>query len=342
MDNEKIKHLKNRWQEKDNLIKEIITRIKNNNETWINLINDLDYVNEVEGKRDLRGIPLRGYNLTNISFNNIDFEFADFRETDLSNSTFKNVNLKNTDLRDAILYNTDFQTADLRKCNLENVKIDEDTDFGPLFLWQMDKRKKSMSKFEYFLNKHIIRLLGYKGKVYSERIAKSKEDYRDVKKLYRSLRLIYRNLDQGTADYFYYREWHCELKLHSIWNPVTWPVFLWEKASCSGTAPLRLFIFILFTISFFAIIYYTFNDGIIRDVIVGENYKREVVCLKNYGEAFYFSVVTITTLGYGDFHPNHDLICGRMIKYVCCIEALIGAVYWSLVVGIFLQFMRKD
>jgi hypothetical protein len=51
--------------------------------------------------------------------------------------------------------------------------------------------------------------------------------------------------------------------------------------------------------------------------------------------SLYFSIVTWTTLGYGDLKPIPEL------RLVAAFEALLGYVYMSILVGIFLSSMTK-
>jgi hypothetical protein len=59
--------------------------------------------------------------------------------------------------------------------------------------------------------------------------------------------------------------------------------------------------------------------------------QSETVCISGSSDwinPLYFSVVTWTTLGYGDFTPPHEL------RLIAAIEALSGYVFFGMVVGI--------
>ncbi|MFC1626151.1 potassium channel family protein [Pseudomonadota bacterium] len=55
----------------------------------------------------------------------------------------------------------------------------------------------------------------------------------------------------------------------------------------------------------------------------------------DYLTSFYFSIVTWTTLGYGDLHPIEGL------RMVAALEALMGYIYMSTLIGVFIWFMGK-
>ena len=51
--------------------------------------------------------------------------------------------------------------------------------------------------------------------------------------------------------------------------------------------------------------------------------------------AIYFSIVTWTTLGYGDFAPHKDL------RLIAAIEAFVGFVFLGLIIGIVVQWLNE-
>lgn len=55
-----------------------------------------------------------------------------------------------------------------------------------------------------------------------------------------------------------------------------------------------------------------------------------------YWKSFYFSIVTWTTLGYGDVIPLEDA------RPVAAIEALLGYVVMALLIAVVLAMLRKD
>ncbi len=65
----------------------------------------------------------------------------------------------------------------------------------------------------------------------------------------------------------------------------------------------------------------------------------EGVVKNDYLISLYFSIVTWTTLGYGDFSPMPD------IRFIASFEALLGQIYMALLTGLFLyafQLKAKD
>ena len=79
----------------------------------------------------------------------------------------------------------------------------------------------------------------------------------------------------------------------------------------------------LMNISLFASIYHMFGIVNSGELIKGDWYL-----------SFYFSIVTWTTLGYGDFAPSEN------IRLVAAIEAMIGYFYMAILVGLLLNISQ--
>ncbi len=106
-----------------------------------------------------------------------------------------------------------------------------------------------------------------------------------------------------------------------------------------GTKGRRILFSTLFVILFNAMIYYilstccsTWRDPIFR-IPIGSIYNSEAPkCVSNgvpgFLNALYYSLVTFTTLGYGDMHPT------GWLKALSALEALTGAVFMALIVAV--------
>lgn len=79
----------------------------------------------------------------------------------------------------------------------------------------------------------------------------------------------------------------------------------------------------LMNISFFACIYHMFGIASNGEVLEGDWYH-----------SFYFSIVTWTTLGYGDFSPVEGL------RLIAAFESLIGYIYMAILVGLLLNISQ--
>lgn len=77
-------------------------------------------------------------------------------------------------------------------------------------------------------------------------------------------------------------------------------------------------------ITFFALFYFMFGVQNGESIIVGDFYL-----------SFYFSIVTWTTLGYGDFAPIENL------RFVAAFEAMMGYLYMAILVGLLLNIAQQ-
>lgn len=83
----------------------------------------------------------------------------------------------------------------------------------------------------------------------------------------------------------------------------------------------------LLNVLLFAGVYFSF--GI--EVGIDPNSNEPIISTGSYINSIYFSLVTWTTLGYGDFKPTESL------RLIAAIQAFLGYIYMALLVGIFLN-----
>lgn len=140
-------------------------------------------------------------------------------------------------------------------------------------------------------------------------------EYQMAESTYRKLRLKY--TEQGEHDKagkFFFREKSAQRKQKSVLNRVLQFGFN-EWLFGYGERIGRVVINSLFIIFGSAIIYYFGN-------VVSEN----GTVVSDFGISLYFSIVTFSTLGYGDFHPV------GWIRFIAAGEAVIGAFMLALFV----------
>jgi len=115
-----------------------------------------------------------------------------------------------------------------------------------------------------------------------------------------------------------------------VWGVVTVP-FEWlfaDKIFGYGTRPYRVILAWFLIVSGCGGIYKW--KGLVINSRTGE-------VVKSFWEALYFSVITATTVGYGDFHPAVGW--GRVLAGA---EAIIGTFMWAAFIVIFARkFMRQ-
>ena len=243
----------------------------------------------------------------------------------------QNAYFKGADFSGLIITQRNFVNSDLTGANFHNARllkvgfdfsILDNVDFENIILERVDLRRVKSAKgirlFETIFDGVLLPNESKFGKkcVYSNQstpdFAKSLDVYHDLKNTYRRMG------NSDAASYYYELEMDCKRRL-STGSQKMWLTLLWLICGY-GERPMRTFISFLFIILSFAGIYYvdneTTNDGPLEFV-----------------DALYFSVVTFTSLGYGDISPL------GISRFFAASEALIGVFMISLFVVVFTRKM---
>jgi len=272
----------------------------------------------------LRGILLKKTQLTGIdlvhhhSKNGYDFSYADFYRANLHNAhlfncTLNNVSLMKADLREANLHRAKLNNANLLGVRWQGSKI-EKIQLGEHLLQQRQAKQA-------YKNDDQIAAIDY--------LEQAEEIYRDIRKhaeqegmFTLSGELIQKELTMRRLQLPRYSSQRFFSKLIDIF--------------CGyGEAPLRIVSFSLALITCCAFIY----------MFTGLNFEGEIQYLefdysfeKNseiFFSSLYYSVVTFTTLGYGDFTPV------GISRAVAAFEAFTGSFTIALFVVVFVKKMTR-
>lgn len=257
----------------------------------------------------------------------IDFSNALFKKDVIfdncrfeKNIIFRNVIFKsNVSFKNCVFYGD---------CIFENVDFAENLTSEKIFIHSKIKGQKV-----YFENiKNMPRLDGIIfsncSKVLLKNIEYSKNDYENAKINYR----IAKNQCSVTGDYeklghYYYMERYyggrcikrSTFRSNMQYINAKFMDFLSRIIIGYGEKPLNIFIISFFIISLFAILYMItgvkYNDKIIK---IGE-VKNIYELIKNYIDLWYFSMVTFSTVGYGDM-----IVINIAGKALVSIEVFLG------------------
>ncbi len=226
-------------------------------------------------KADFDECEFIGSDLTYASLNECSARQGGFGGADLSHAS-----LINSDLSEATLSQSTLIHADLRAANLQKARLSQSELSHAIFtranLVQCDLKESNIqnTNFEY-ANMQGARLMSVKNFETANWIRVDIRDI-DLRGAYRVKRFI------SDENYLY------EFKMASGLNMFLYHV--WKLTSDCGRSLLRFSICILVITLFFAGIY----------TLVGINYGEE----KTWFSPIYFSIVTLTTLGYGDVLPK--------------------------------------
>lgn len=205
---------------------------------------------------------------------------------------FPSLNLEHCSVNNFSLYNSKIQQWDIYDCNLSgdfyNTKLYDINIVNGIFNPVLLDCKLSNTHINHLKIKKDFNLNGYK----------------TFKKLYQN------QGDDDIANAYYVKENEFIRKNSKKWNFITKSLsfYYWQY----GRKPHRIIYFSLFIIISFGFIYWLNNSLISNNL----NPKLSV----NFGDSFYFSTITFTTLGYGDFSPH------GWLKFLTSIESFLGVI----------------
>lgn len=260
---------------------------------------------------DLNGINLvrlghkEGYRLINCDMYKANLSGAHLFSIDLSNSSLMKANLQNANLH----------FADLSNCNLLGTKLEgaklDNVVWGDQILQEKQARQ--------------VQSLEAKHDYYQQ----AEEIYRNLRKTYEGSGLF------EQAGYFFEHEMRMrryQMPIRSVKRMLSTAVDLF----CGyGERPLRVIMFSLLTVICFSMAFFLLGLVSADGPIVIDFQKSFTDNIKYFLECLYFSVVTFTTLGYGDITPM------PISRPVAAIEAFLGSFTLALFVVVFVKKMTR-
>ena len=283
-------------------------------------------------------------NLENINLASANLEKAYFGGTNLKNAILRESVLKDAYLRGAILENATLhksclQGADMTGANLQNTKLwssnlqgtklqgvnlrnarfNEKTILYDVNWYQCQIDNSTLKLADNQLDKKVIQ--------------EKNNDYAKAKEVYRNLKNYFRQEGMyNISGEYYYRERLMETKYN--WKEKKYPqwisnIFL-KLITGYGERPLNILIWWIGIIFGCAFIYYFFS-GIYNGIAYNITSYNP-----NFLETLYFSIVTFTTLGFGDLAPKPGFF-----QLFASFEALLGAIFMAMFIFVFARKMIR-
>jgi len=286
---------------------------------------------ELEDSVDLRGAPLAGFDfrvtiqedengfsediailseihlegaiLRYCNFQNGKIHNCYFEDADLSHAEFKGATINNCFFQETDCTGINFQAAKIINCNFVDASIKDMTLEGTVVdpKTNFGKILKSEKEGHY----HFASI-----------------EYKQIKEVYKSSSL------HSLADEYHYKEMVSKRKLTPLSNPNYWANYFFGDLLCKyGTSFTRVLIWSALLMLGCAF------------VLTGPNkliYNGLPLLEASFLDAFYFSIVTFTTLGYGDLYA-----IGPM-RFVAAGEAFIGAALMALFTVIIARNIIRD
>ncbi len=310
---------------------------------------------------DLSSTNLKGANLKNTKAVNADFSYAnlenaDMREINAVNADFSHANLHNAILSKATLKGADFSYTDLTGADFSDATMEDcifhGTDVKDMEL--INAGVRYAREWEY--SKNLIPLKNEKKGKECEKNRNWREafiEFSHASKIYNDLSYYFKDRGRGgKEDEFLKKKWKMnkkageaflrfnsrdireeEKKLLLDVFSLSWnsrkslkilKIWMWLKIKYYNILAWGLFTDFMkvlwvsgIVIFIFSLLYWGFNS-VTSSVSTSITFK----------EALYFSIVTFTTLGYGDYYPKH---CAAF-QYLAASEAILGMILMSLFV----------
>jgi hypothetical protein len=289
-------------------------------------IND----NEVEDDIDLRGATLSGFDfrvpiqeddegfteqvaiLSNIHFEGANIKHCNFEGGKIHSCNFEDADLSHAEFKNSSLNDCEFQDADCTSLNLRGAKL-------------INCNFADANMKDIILDTTIVdQKTSFGKKLKSEKDGSfhfASIEYKQIKEMYKTSSLHH------LADNYHYKEMIAKRKIYKKTSPVRWLNFFFGDLLCRyGTSFTRVLIWSAAVIFICAVLLNVNNS------LYYQNQPTEASFL----EALYFSIVTFTTLGYGDFHAV------GLMRFVAAMEAFVGAALMSLFTVIVARNVIRD
>lgn len=312
---------------------------------WDHLKNRTGYRAEIE-ERVRKGEPLKKFYLKKavlmgVELQGADLSGADLQGADLSNANLSEVNLHSADLSGADLYNSDLTGTNLSKANLfkanlssarlwhanaqdanlTEAKLSEtdllDTNLAGARLWRAElENARFLTKYNFT---HRTGRFLKTEKVDEKSSLAAEETYRTLKNYFSSHG---RYNDASWASYkekILEQRWLWENK-----NIAFIPSALMHFLSGYGEKPWKVITSSLIIVSGYCFLYLSMNTL---------KFEPQQGIFSRFWDSLYFSIVTFTTVGYGDVVSKS----APFYRMLACSEAFIGA----FMIGLFVFTLSR-
>jgi len=274
-----------------------------------------------------QGKPLDGFQLARTKLDDINLvnrgsrsgyqcRDVDFYRADLSDAHFFGLDLRGSSLMKASLRGANLHCARLEQCNLLGTDLTrtrlENVDWGE----ELEQEKRAIEALKQKQNKQAI---GY--------FQEAEEVARTVRKQCEKEGLF------ETAGMFFKKEMifrRYQMPRYSLKRIISRMVDLF----CGyGESPMRVVLFSMFLIWICSVAYFFLGTTATNTYTVQEH--GFLAHFLEFANAVYFSVVTFTTLGYGDISPV------GFARFVAAFEAFVGSFTMALFVVVFVKKMTR-
>lgn len=246
---------------------------------------------------------------------------------DLSQSNFYRANLRGAHLFNVNLSDSNLMKSDLRESNLHFANVTDSNLLG--IKWEQARIEHLEIGGDILHESEARRHLKLNDlEAAVDYFEQSEEIYRDLRKLSEQQGLF------SMAGNFIQKE----LRMRRFQMPLfSLPRFLSKLIDlfCGyGESPIRVVLFSIFLIFIASFFYFFLGISYSGDFLVYSNFQGQEI-LFFWFDCLYYSVVTFTTLGYGDITPV------GFSRLIAALEAFIGSFTLALFVVVFVKKMTR-
>lgn len=271
----------------------------------------------------------KGKRLDGAFLSGIDLSWADLPKARLVKALLDKANLMRANFEKGHLFGASFKGADLFNTNFRGANLKQ-TDMERSRLLEIKIDGAKIAGINWGNNKIVINETEGKRFEKKKQMAKAREKYLEAEEIYRNIRThqMERGLFDDAAEFFY-REMVCRRKQLPLWSLRRFNSKIIDLLCGYGEKTYRVISCAIVFILFNSLIFYAFGIQYGSEIIRISGAQNFFLNIREYFLTVYFSVVTFTTLGYGDIAPY------GISRLFATIEAFSGAFMMALFVLLF-------
>ncbi|MBL7069064.1 MAG: pentapeptide repeat-containing protein [Candidatus Omnitrophica bacterium] len=302
-------HIPNKEKYKEEIIEAVLEKKLKRFNLHKAVLNDVELARADFREANLTQTNLASTNLFDTDFSNADLVGADLSGCDLTGADLSGADLTKADLSGARLWHADLSGAKLVEANLSAADFWQ-ARLCDARLWRADISKSLSLSKKSFQCKEKRFFTNYR--VYEDGYVAAEETYRNLKRYF---------ISEGRYDdasWASFKEKTMEkIRLRKAWDMKYIPMAIMGLLCGYGERPQRIILSSSFIIIAYAAIFF-----LLKSITASASNAFSF----NFGDYIYYSVVTFTTLGYGDIIPKTSTI----FRLIAVSEAFLGAFLMGL------------
>ena len=291
---------------------------------------DSEYKPDENTKNEIEQLNREGQSLSGFQLN-----FADLKSANLVDADLKSCDLRKANLSNASMYGSGLEGANLFKANLEGTNL-KNANLKNCQLLGANFTDTKLHNINWGDESKVINELDAEK---SMDFSTSKSKYKEAEEIYRSIRLTMQDQSLGDeSSTIFIREMHCKRKQHPKFSFFR----IMSKISHVSTGygeSIKRIVCSIFLVIFISALLFGIEGVSYEDRTLGffVNDLQNYGIWSTLGNLFYFSVITFTTVGFGEITP-----IGPIGKFLTIFEGLISGILLTvLIVSIYRHMLDR-